>query len=108
MSAGILANVQAERERQDVKWGEQNHHPFVWLAILQEEVGEAAKAALEGCPLDYHKEMIQVAAVAVAALECLERMGPGPWPDLTALQCQIARFRAALGENPGNAHPTTT
>jgi len=29
-----LSNVLFERKRQDEKWGEQNHHPYVWLAIL--------------------------------------------------------------------------
>jgi NTP pyrophosphatase (non-canonical NTP hydrolase) len=69
----------------------------VWLTILQEEVGEVARAALEGRPLDYHKEMVQVAAVAVAALESLER-NPGPWPDVTGLQRELAKLCAALGE----------
>jgi NTP pyrophosphatase (non-canonical NTP hydrolase) len=40
---GLLANVAAERARQDAKWGEQNHHPAIWMAILLEEIGEAAK-----------------------------------------------------------------
>ena len=29
-----LGDVLAERERQDAKWGEQNHDPFTWLTIL--------------------------------------------------------------------------
>ncbi len=36
-----------ERNRQDQLWGEQNHDPFTYLAILGEEVGEANKAALD-------------------------------------------------------------
>ncbi|MFA4944913.1 MAG: hypothetical protein WC789_09465 [Lentisphaeria bacterium] len=99
----LLANLRAERERQDAKWGEQNHHPFTWLVILLEEVGEAAKAALKGRPVEYHKETVQAAAVAIAALESLER-NPGPWPDVTCLQRQLAKavrlvahYEAALG-----------
>lgn len=49
---------------QDKKWGEQNHRDSTWLAILSEEVGEAAKAILEGKNLD--EEVVQIAAVAVA------------------------------------------
>jgi len=108
---GLLANVRAERERQDTKWGEQNHHPFTWLVILLEEVGEAAKAALEGRPVEYHKETVQAAAVAIAALESLER-NPGPWPDVTCLQrrlakaeAEVARLREALERI---AHPVAS
>lgn len=40
----ILAEVQAERFRQNAKWSDQHHDdPIVWLAILAEEVGEAAR-----------------------------------------------------------------
>jgi NTP pyrophosphatase (non-canonical NTP hydrolase) len=87
--SGILANVQAERDRQDKKWGQQDHAPAVWLAILAEEFGEAAKAVLEGKPLDYHKELIQVAAVACAAAESLER-NKDKVPDLTVMQQRLA------------------
>ncbi len=83
-SRGILAGSSAlvaiagERQRQDEKWGEQNHEPFVWLAILTEEVGELAQAMLHrefGGPqaLALEEEATQVAAVAVALLECCIR-----------------------------------
>jgi NTP pyrophosphatase (non-canonical NTP hydrolase) len=79
---GVLAEVLEERKKQNRKWGEQNHHPFAWLAILGEEVGEANKAALEthfkypGADADfsnYREELIQCAAVAVAMVESLDR-----------------------------------
>jgi NTP pyrophosphatase (non-canonical NTP hydrolase) len=74
----ILQEIQNERDRQDKKWGEQNHHPIIWLMILGEEVGEANQAMLEHRfgnrnPEKYREEMIQVAAVAVAALESFDR-----------------------------------
>jgi len=76
----VLVEVEKERSRQDEKWGEQNHYPSEWLMILLEEVGEANKAALEthfGTVSDdwkkYRKELIHVAAVAVAMVECLDR-----------------------------------
>lgn len=80
-----LTDVLAERIRQDVKWGEQNQDPTVWLAILTEEVGEVAKEIADGrAPCSptsagginlgqYREELVQVAAVAVAAIECLDR-----------------------------------
>lgn len=78
----VLAEVRAERERQDGKWGQQNHEPFLWLAILGEEFGESQKAALDariGAQTgkatleDLREELIQTAAVAVAFVECLDR-----------------------------------
>jgi NTP pyrophosphatase (non-canonical NTP hydrolase) len=72
----VYEDIITERQRQDSLWGEQNHHPLKWLAILGEEVGESNKAILEGSLLKYREELIQVAAVAVAAIECLSR---GKW-----------------------------
>ena len=74
----VLEKVAAERSNQDAKWGEQNHDPGKWLAILTEEVGELAKEMLEydADPVEtvsMRREAIQVAAVAVAFIEYLDR-----------------------------------
>lgn len=71
-SPGII-DVMREREAQDKKWGVQNHAPQKWLAILMEELGEAAEQTLQGTRMGYRREMVQVAAVAVAAIEGLDR-----------------------------------
>ena len=78
-----MLDVLAERERQDAKWGEQNHDPFTWLAILGEEYGECCKEALEmkfanvedpsGYLANFRSELVQTAAVALAIIECLDR-----------------------------------
>lgn len=82
MIEAIYKEIAAERKKQDEKWGQQDHHPFMWLAILGEEVGEANKAALEthfagydtkGDYSEYREELIQIAAVAVAMVECHDR-----------------------------------
>ena len=39
----VLTSVAWERSRQEAKWGPQHHTPEEWLAILAEEVGEAAR-----------------------------------------------------------------
>jgi NTP pyrophosphatase (non-canonical NTP hydrolase) len=73
--------VWEERGRQDKKWGRQDSHSIMtWLAILSEEVGEAAQAALHihfpGGRLtedDLRGELVQVAAVACAMVESLDR-----------------------------------
>lgn len=84
---GVFVDIKRERQRQNKKWGEQNHHPLEWLAILSEELGEVNKAALEvhfaghfvgyeltGDYSQYRKELIEVAAVAVAAIESFDRL----------------------------------
>lgn len=97
----ILDEIRQERERQDSKWGQQNHNKPAWCMILGEEVGEVNRAALqshfnyalpgEGMDLDdpvsstkrrqnrwnaeYREELIQVAAVAIAMIESLDRNG---------------------------------
>lgn len=87
----IFNEIREERTRQHEKWGEQNHKPIEWIGILTEEVGEVSKEAsdhhfklpkdFKDCNdeiqkermVNYRKELIQVAAVAVQMIQCLER-----------------------------------
>jgi len=76
----VIAEVVEERGKQDAKWGAQNHSPAEWCLILGEEVGEVNRAALENHfkydganYANYREELIQVAAVAVAMVECIDR-----------------------------------
>ena len=79
----VLALVAMERGRQDWKWGVQDHTPAEWMSILGEEYGEACEKVNETfqwqggtAPIAvaaYVEELIQVAAVAVAAVENMER-----------------------------------
>jgi hypothetical protein len=64
-----------ERERQNEKWGEQNHSPQDWMMIFLEEIGEFARAEMENRyrgadPKLIMEELIQVAAVAFQMVEC--------------------------------------
>ena len=95
----IFEEILAERKRQDKKWGERNHpmlkaithtkcwnklekyrelnrtpEKLCWHTILLEEVYEAFAV---GDAADQRKEMIQVAAVAVAIVEYLDRIEGG-------------------------------
>jgi hypothetical protein len=86
-ASDALRDILAERKRQDAKWGEQNHDPFLYLTILGEEYGETCKAALEarftnepigslesiGRLYDLRMEAVQTAAVAMAIVECIDR-----------------------------------
>lgn len=93
-----FVDVGNERLRQDVKWGEQNHPSFAdvidypiadgdtcraicqahfergegnWAHILLEEVGEAMDE--RDNPLKLREELVQIAAVAIAWIGCLDR-----------------------------------
>lgn len=95
-TAEVLIAVETERKAQDAKWGEQNHPDgdvapwaqrlaqqkkdacgraakagtLTWKNILDEEVAEAYAATR---PSELRAELIQVAAVAVAWVEAIDR-----------------------------------
>lgn len=76
-----VREVVEEIGRQEAKWGIQNHTPCEYMAILTEEVGEAAKECVEitfngRSTENLRTELIQTAAVAVSFVECLDR---GEW-----------------------------
>lgn len=87
----VVKRVIEERKKQEQKWGQQNHNPFMWNAILVEEVGEVSQAILEaydwvnkkfsaGSKLDDLKEeLIQVIAVGVAMYQSIERNEEASW-----------------------------
>lgn len=69
-----IGMIRDERRRQFAKWGHQHHSPEWWLAILMEEVGELAECILHGkfgghAAKNRGKELVQVAAVALAMIE---------------------------------------
>ena len=95
----IFAEIDAERARQDAKWGEQNHpsrsnelHGIMsadsarsmcdarfadgrgaWADIAVEELAEAIDAPDE---VARRAELVQLAAVVVAWIECIDRRAP--------------------------------
>lgn len=83
-----LSDVLKEKKRQVELWDVQNHTPFEYLAILGEEVGEANQAAVDSYDFynrkfdreklrsgkdSFRTEMVQVAAVALSIIECVDR-----------------------------------
>lgn len=78
----VFSDINNEMDRQIEKFGIQNHPPEWYLTILMEEVGEAAKAALESkfnfdgngksAEDNYLEELVQIAAVAASAILCRE------------------------------------
>ena len=76
----VLEEVIIERLKQDDERGQQDHPDSEWLGILVEEVGEASEEVnninfLEDAagPKRLREELIQVAAVAVAWIQVLDR-----------------------------------
>lgn len=79
----IYDDIAEERARQDRKWGVQRHSWVEWMSVLTEEVGEAAHEANVlnwQEPIDtarltlLRSELIQVAAVAAAAIEHIDEV----------------------------------
>ncbi len=79
-----INEILKERDRQDEKWGLPStpelytRHPFHWLGILMEEVGEVAKEIVEDPFMsrwspEMRQEVIQTAAVAVSWLEAMDQ-----------------------------------
>lgn len=60
--AQVMKDVTNERLRQDQKWGAQHHDPAVWIAILMEEVGEAAEELME---TEMHPGVVKLVADVV-------------------------------------------
>lgn len=74
----IYRDIDAERDRQEARFGRQIHSWPVWAAVLAEECGEVAEACLQAHwrepsgPEHLREELVQVAAVAVQMLEKLD------------------------------------
>lgn len=108
--AAALTSIICERQRQDEKWGEQNHDPFTYIAVLIEEVGEFAQAALHHRfggreAFGMRQEAVQVAAVALAIIECIDR-AKWAWPlhaGETAPRADSLSFEKAHSVGRGNA-----
>jgi NTP pyrophosphatase (non-canonical NTP hydrolase) len=92
-----LTEVAEERKRQDQKWGRPYQNPLTRLAILTEEVGEYAKEVVDAkfkCDnnivytvelANMRAELVQIAAVAVASIECMDR-AQWDWEDTNGIK----------------------
>lgn len=83
----IFDDIDDERHRQQQEHTDGPHHIVYWLALLSEEVGELAHAVLDGQKVETEEdgdlvleairtELVQIAALAVAALEDLDGRFP--------------------------------
>jgi hypothetical protein len=72
----VLQQVRSQRECQDQLLGEQDRPPIAWVGKMLEEVGSIARSAGCGTHIlerDYRFEMLGIAVLAVAAIECYDR-----------------------------------
>lgn len=107
--------VLEERDRQDEQWGVQNHHPAYWLAILGKQVGQLGAAVLDrewAANVDagtatVREEAVQVAAVAIALIECIDR-GEMPVGLTTAKPDDKRLLSRVLGRDDESLHGQET
>ena len=99
----VFAAIDRERSWQEQKWGANADHPHTvgeWLLIVEAELQEAKQGWVKGKgDADALRELVQVAAVAVAALEqhgTLER----DWQSLNLPE--LLRFRWSFHMAPVN------
>lgn len=73
----VLKDVQAERERQHLKWdgkfNDDDWNPLDWHEMIADYNGWARRMACMGSPDKARNRYIQIAALAVAAVEALDR-----------------------------------
>ncbi|WP_138438535.1 hypothetical protein [Marinobacter alexandrii] len=74
---GWISEVKAERQRQDQKWGgpshDDQHRPETFAQLIEDYSGWARVMAGMGSLDKYRRRMIQVAALAGAAVEATDR-----------------------------------
>jgi hypothetical protein len=72
-----LAEVAAERTRQDAQWGGPAHDDRLstddFVRLITDYAGWARVKAREGSPVEARQRLVQVAALALAAVESLDR-----------------------------------
>lgn len=107
-SLSVMENVFEELYHQREKFGDQNHKSVTeWLVIEGEELGEANRAAYERDWENYREEMIQVAAVAVAAVIALDSQKLSGYVPKSAQQERelIAKLRKSVRvDDSGNVY----
>ena len=83
----VLAEVAAERQRQDEQWGVSDHAPDLWALLVAKHAGRLAGDALDLGDLgddgqgpdaylatrQFRERCLKVAAICVAAVESIDR-----------------------------------
>ena len=96
----------SERDRQDKMFGQQDHHPAYWLAILGKQVGQLGEAVVnrewaadpKRARDEMRAEAVQVVAVGLALIEAINR-GELPETLVTAKPKDPRTLARALGRD---------
>lgn len=76
----ILDDVRSERSSQKSKWGTDiDMHANDWHAVIEDYNGMARRKLLQNMPLDARERFIKIAALAVAAIEQIDRGKFSTW-----------------------------
>lgn len=77
MSQKVLEQIRQERDRQDQKWGgpihDDEHVTADFVQLIEDYAGWARVMAGMNSPDKARKRLVQVAALAVAAVESIDR-----------------------------------
>jgi hypothetical protein len=75
----ILQEIRVERERQDLKWGgpahDDQHGMADWIDYIEQRLEVIVRHQWSD-PLRARKKFLQIAAIAIAAVESFDRKGP--------------------------------
>ncbi len=73
----IFAEINAERQYQEDKWGNDNddklNTPFHWVTWVTQELTRFTNGTWNPPVANFRKAMVKTAAVAVAAIESVDR-----------------------------------
>lgn len=73
----IYREVDAERDRQDAQWGgpahDDEHQGSDFVRFVREHTDHARNAIHAGALDEFRKQLVEIAALAVAAVESLDR-----------------------------------
>jgi ribosomal protein L11 methylase PrmA len=74
----VLDDIMRERDRQDAKWGGPEHDDEHWEEHWQSFIEERLNTKEFPMHPSYRQEMVEVAALAIAALESFDRKSRTP------------------------------
>lgn len=81
MREGIYREIESERAEQDAEWGgpshDDEHSAGDWLEFLRKHWAKANAAPLDRDGPTFRKQMVRVAALAVATIEWFDRREQG-------------------------------
>jgi hypothetical protein len=86
----VFGEIHAERERQDEKWGgpahDDEHDAFEWSRFLQRQAMAGEQAAHRQLGPEWRKRFVNIAALAIAAIESIDRQSAAVVSDVHRIE----------------------